>query len=89
MELDQKEREKENYLSQKENRLLNAVLPTTPSTSGAAVAQQLANVKLEKKSERKSSIDKTTGMAYSLGHMGVGSTAIAAAASQVKLNVIF
>ena len=84
LDLDQKEREKENYSNQKENRIIPA-LPQTPLASTSALAsQQLLSIKSEKKSERKSSVDKTGngGIAYSLGHMGVGSTAIAAAASQ-------
>ena len=84
LDLDQKEREKENHLHQKENRIIPALAHNPLASTSALASQQLLSVKSEKKSERKSSVDKTGsgGIAYSLGHIGVGSTAIAAAASQ-------
>ena len=79
LELDQphareRERERDSHLSQKENRYL---IPN-------------ASIKAEKK-ERKLSVEKgqahasgsaTPALSYSLGHMGAGGNAIAAAASQ-------
>lgn len=75
----ERDRERGDYHSQKENRYVLATM-----------------IKTEKKTERKNSHEKmaimgsqsahssgtTTPIAYSLGHMGAGGNAIAAAASQ-------